>query len=127
MGAAAAVALVLAACGGSGKPEYCSAVDNLKASIKALPSTNTVQNGVSSLKTAVNKVATDAEKVVSTAKSDFPQETSALSSSVNALTSTVKQAASAPTAALLLQLPAQITAVANSVDSLGHAVSSKCG
>lgn len=121
-----AVAL-LAGCGGSSKPSYCSAVTNLESSIKALPSTNIVQNGTSALKSAVSKVQTDANAVVSDAKNDFPSETDALKSSVNALAGTVTTLASSPTAATAAQLPGEISAVATSVKSFTSATSSKCG
>ena len=85
-------AALVAGCGGSSKPSYCGAVSNLENSIKALPSTNVIQSGVSGLESALSTVQTDANKVVSSAKSDFPTETGAVKSSVDALSSTVNAA-----------------------------------
>lgn len=123
-----ATGAALAACGGSGssKPSYCSSLSNLEASIKALPSTDVVTGGTNAIKSALTKVQSDANAVVSSAKNDFPNETSALKSSVDALSNTVKQLATAPTPALIAQVPAQATAVANAVKGFSSATSSKC-
>ncbi len=118
---------LLAACGGSSKPAYCSSISNLETSVKALPSANTISGGVSSFKAAVAKVQSDAAAVVNNAKSDFPSETSAINSSVNALTTTVKQLTSAPSASVIAQLPAEVSAVISSVDNFAKATKSKCG
>jgi hypothetical protein len=119
-------ATLVAGCGGSSKPSYCGAVSNLENSIKALPSTNVIQNGVSGLESALSKVQDDANKVVSSAKSDFPTETAAVKSSVDALSGTVKQLKSSPAPATIAQLPGQIAAVATAVKGFTSATSSKC-
>jgi hypothetical protein len=116
----------VAACGGSSKPSYCSAVSNLESSIKALPSTNIVQTGLNGLKSAVQKVQSDAQTAINNAKSDFPTETSALKSSIDSLSATVKQVASSPSAATIAQLPAQVSAVVTAVDNFQSATKSKC-
>ncbi len=117
---------LIAACGGSSKPSYCSSVSSLESSIKALPSTNVIQNGVSALETAVSKVQSDAQTAVNAAKSDFPSETSALKSSVDTLSATAKQAASSPSPATLVQLPAQVSAVVTAAKNFQSATKSKC-
>jgi hypothetical protein len=122
-----ALALTAAVAGcGSSKPAYCTNVANLKSSVKALPSTNVVQNGVSSLESAVTKVQTNAQAVVSSAKSDFPNETTALKNSVDTLSTTVKQAVSSPSASTLAQIPAQVSAVVTAAKNLENSTSSKC-
>lgn len=121
-----AAGAALAGCGGSGKPSYCSSLSNLEASIRALPNVNVVKNGTSGLESALQKVQSDANAVVKSAKSDFPNESTALKSSVDALSSTVKQVVSSPTPALIAQIPAQATAVANAVTGFHNATSSKC-
>jgi outer membrane murein-binding lipoprotein Lpp len=119
---------LIAGCGSSSsKPDYCSSLSSLEASIKALPSTDVVKNGTSALESALKKVQSDANAVVSGAKSDFPNETSALKSSIDALSTTVKQLTSSPSAATLAQVPGQVTAVANAVKGFTSAASSKCG
>jgi hypothetical protein len=127
MAALLAVALTAALAGcGSSKPAYCTNVDNLKTSVKALPHTNVVQNGLSSLETAVTKVQTNATAVVNSAKSDFPSETTALKNSVTTLDTTVKQAVKSPSAATLAQIPGQVSAVVTSAKNLESSTSSKC-
>jgi hypothetical protein len=116
-----------AGCGSSSKPSYCSSLSNLETSIKALPNVEVVKNGTSALESALQKVQSDANALVSSAKSDFPNESSAVKSSVDALSSTVEQLASSPSAALIAQVPGQVTAVANAAKSLSSATSSKCG
>ncbi len=120
-------AALLAGCGGSSKPAYCSAVTNLESSIKALPNTDVLKNGVSALQTAFTKVQNDATAVVNNAKSDFPSETTALTSSVDALSTTVKQAAANPSPTLLLSVPAQVSALVSAANGFKSATSSKCG
>jgi hypothetical protein len=118
-------AALIAGCGSS-KPSYCSAVNNLENSIKALPSTDVVKNGTSALKSALTKVKDDANSVISAAKADFPSETSALSSSVNALSGTVTQLASSPSTSTAAQLPGQVAAVSTAAKNVKSATSSKC-
>jgi len=129
--AATAAALVLcigalAACGGSSKPSYCSAVSNLESSIKAIPSTNIVESGLNGLKSALSKVQSDAQTAINEAKGDFPNETTALKSSVDALSATVKNAVSSPTPATIAEIPAQASAVVTAVESFQSATKSKC-
>ena len=126
LAALALCTVTLAACGGSSKPSYCSSVSSLESSIKAVPTTNIVQTGLSGLESAVAKVQSDAQTAINDAKSDFPTETSALKSSVDTLSATVKQAANAPSPATLVQLPAQISAVVTAANNFQSATKSKC-
>jgi hypothetical protein len=119
-------AAAVAACGGSSKPSYCSSVSDLKSSIKALPSTNIVQTGLSGLESAVAKVQTDAQTAINDAKSDFPTETSALKSSIDTLSTSAKAAASSPSVTKIAQLPSQVSAVVTAVDNFESATKSKC-
>jgi Spy/CpxP family protein refolding chaperone len=122
-----ALTLVAAGCGSaSSTPSYCTHVDNLKASVKALPNTDVVHNGLNALETSLTKIKTDAQAVVSSAKSDFPTETSALHTSVDALSTTVKSAVSSPSASSLAQIPGQVSAVITAAKNLESATKSKC-
>jgi len=116
----------LAACGGSSKPSYCSAVSNLESSIKAIPSTNIVQTGLSGLESALTKVQSDAQTAINAAKSDFPNETSALKTSIDTLTTTVKQATSSPSASTIAQIPGQVSAVVTAANNFQSTTKSKC-
>ena len=124
--ALAVVAVALAGCGGSSKPSYCSAVSSLESSIKAVPTTDVVQNGLSSLQSAVTKVENDAKAVLDSAKSDFPNETNALKSSINSLTSSVKQLTSSPSVSQVASLAANVGAVVTAANNFKSATSSKC-
>jgi hypothetical protein len=120
------VCLVLAGCGGSSKPGYCSSVDKLKSSIKAIPNTNVIQNGTNALKSQLTEVENNAKAVVDGAKKDFPNETDALKSAVNGLSTTITQLTSSPSAATIAQVPAQISAVSTTVQNFTSATKSKC-
>ena len=126
MGATLIAVLLLAACGGSSKPSYCSSVTDLENSVKGLTNVNVIKNGTSSLKSQVQKIENDAKSVVSGAQSDFPNETSAITSSVNALASSVKQISGKPSASQVVTIGQQATAAANAVKSFANATSSKC-
>jgi hypothetical protein len=95
-------------------------------SIKAVPSTNVVQNGTNALKSALTKVENDANAVVSSAKSDFPNESGALQSSVNSLAASAKALGSNPSAAAIAQTVSDAAAVSTAVQSFSSATSSKC-
>jgi hypothetical protein len=121
-----AVAVALAGCGSS-KPSYCSKLTTLKQSVKDLPSTDVIGNGVNALKANINKVADNANAVVSAAKSDFPNETKAISSSVDSLKTSVSQLQNGASASVLAQTAGNVSALATSVKNFSSATSSKCG
>jgi hypothetical protein len=126
--AAAAIVAVLAGCGGSSKPSYCSQTSALKKSVKDLGSVNVLQGGTSGLSSALQTVETNAQKVVSSAKSDFPSQTDAVNSAISALKETAQSLAASPAQpALIAKLPGEISAVASSIQSFASATSSKCG
>jgi phage-related protein len=120
-----ATVFVLSACGGSGKPAYCSSVSNLKQSVKDLANVKPVQNGTSSVTAAVNKVKDNADAAISAAKSDFSTETQALKTAVDTLVSSVKTLPTA-TASTLPALPSQVAAVTTAATNLANATQSKC-
>jgi hypothetical protein len=124
--AAVAIAVVLAGCGGSSKPSYCSQTANLKKSVQDLGNVNVIQGGTSALTSALSTVESNAQAVVSSAKSDFPTETSAINSSVSALKQSAQQLSGSPTPAVIAKLPGQISAVVTSVQNFSSATSSKC-
>lgn len=122
----AIAAISPSACGGSSKPSYCSSVNNLKKSIKDLPSVNVLQNGVSSLTSALTTIESEAKSAVGKAKSDFPSQSSAVTNSVNALTNSVKQISANPTPSSIVAIGKQVAAVVSSVENFASATSSKC-
>ena len=119
---------LLAGCGGSSKPAYCSPVSKVENAVKSLPTVDDVKtNGVGTLKSALVQLQQNATAAVNQAKSDFSSQTAALKTSVDALSSTVAQVAGTPSVQTLAQLPAEISAVSSAAKNLQSAVSSKCG
>jgi hypothetical protein len=122
-----ATTILLAACGGSSKPGYCSSVNNLKTSVQDLGKVNPVQNGTNSVKSALQKVQSNATSVVDSAKSDFPSQTTAIDDAVSALETTAKLLASNPKQPqLIAQIPGQVKALTSAVDTFINDTKSKC-
>ena len=119
---------LLAGCGSSSKPAYCSPVSKVETAVKSLPTVNDVKkNGIGTLKSAVLQLQQNATAAVNQAKSDFSSQTTALKTSVDALSSTVNQVVGTPSRQTLAQLPAELSAVRTAAKNLQSAVSSKCG
>ncbi len=118
--------LLIAGCGGSSKPSYCSKVSDLEKSVQNLPA-NVSENGVDTLKSSLQTVETNANAVISSAKSDFPNETTAMKTSLDSLHTTVQQLPSSPTAANLATVGTQVAAAVTSVKNFADSTSSKCG
>jgi len=136
-------AVALAGCGGSSstasssqpqasatagsKPAYCASLENLKASIRAIPGPRAIkQNGTNSLDSALAKVKTNATAVVDDAKSQFTSQTRALDSAVGALSTSVSQLSSPPTGAQLQALRPQISAVVTAARELKDSAAPRC-
>jgi hypothetical protein len=127
MVAVAVVALVvLAGCGGSSKPAYCSDRTNLENSVKGVTSLK-LSGIISGLQSQVKTIQSDATSLVDSAKSDFPSQTSAVKTSVNALSSAVTALPSNPSATQIAAVATSAAGVASSVKSFVDASSSKCG
>ena len=119
---------LLAGCGSSSKPAYCSPVSKVETAVKSLPTVDDVKkNGIGTLKSAVLQLQQNATAAVNQAKSDFSSQTTALKTSVDALSSTVNQVVGTPSRQTLAQLPAELSAVRTAAKNLQSAVSSKCG
>ncbi len=125
---ALAVATVLAGCGGSSKPAFCSSLNDLKTSVQDLKNVDVIKNGTSGVTAALQKVQSSAKSVVSSASSDFPTQTQAISGAVTTLETTVGELKSSPTQpSLIAALPAQVSALAKSVQTFATDAKSKCG
>ena len=117
---------VLAGCGGSSKPSYCSDRSNLESSIKGLADVDLASGGLSALQQQLQKVQSNAKALVSSAKSDFPSETNALETSVSNLSDAVKQLGSSPSATQVASLVPDVQSVTSAVKGFADATSSKC-
>ena len=125
--AAVAIVVVLAGCGGSSKPSYCTKTADLKKSVQDLSGVNVIQGGTSALTSALSSVQSNANAVVSSAKNDFPDQTAAITSSIDTLKKSAQSLASSPTQpAVIAQVPGQISAVVKSVQDFSSATKSKC-
>jgi hypothetical protein len=124
--ALAAVALLVAGCGGSSKPDYCSNVSDLEGSIAEIKGIELESGTISTLQADLEKVKTNADAVVSSAKQDFPSETSALKSSVSGLSATANQLPSTPTPQQLLALKSGIESTVTAGKELSSATESAC-
>ena len=124
---ATATTTATASSNNSSKPAYCTSLDNLKTSTKAIPSLAQIkQTGTTSLSSALANVKTNATAVVNDAKAEFKSQTSALDSALSSLSTSVSQLSSPPTAAQLRALRPQLTAVGTAARNLENSASPKC-
>jgi hypothetical protein len=122
-----AVAAVLAGCGGSSKPAFCSSMNELKTSVESLKNVDVIKNGTSEVTSALQKVQSSAKSVVSSAQSDFPTQTQAISGALTTVETTVGELKNSPTQpSLIVALPGQVKALADSVQTFVSDAKSKC-
>jgi uncharacterized protein YukE len=123
-------ALLIAGCGSSSKPAYCTQVTNFENSVKTLEQVEVSPSNISAISTDVQKVATSANEMASAVKGEFAPQISSVKSSVAALAATVKGVASAPSASTLSHavtvVPAQVEALKHSAAEIQEAAKSKC-
>lgn len=124
---AAALAVVVAGCGGSDKPGYCTARSNLEQSVKGLSDLKVLeQGGLGALPDQFRKIEQQAKDLVAQAKSDFPAETSAIESSVNALVAAVKGLPDKAQPQQLAPLVADASAAVNALDRFLSKTEQEC-
>ena len=124
--AAALVLSGLAAGCSSSKPAYCTDAEQLKTSVQNLGNVNVVQNGLSSLQTALTSVKTSASAFITDAKSAYPSETAALKTSLSGLQTAITSAKGQPLATTAAAVVPAVTQVKNSASALQSAASGKC-
>jgi hypothetical protein len=117
--------IVLAGCGGSSKPAYCTDRTNLENSVKGLTSLK-LSSGISGLQSQAKTIQSDATSLANSAKGDFPSQTSDIKASVNDLSSALKAITSTPSASQIASVATSAASVATSVKSFVDASSSKC-
>ena len=85
----------IAACGGddddsaSSSPSLCDDSQALQSSVQDLKDVNVVENGTSSLQSAVTKVKDDADTLVTAAKDEFKPEVDDLTSALSTLATSI--------------------------------------
>src|SRR4051794_26885660 len=128
--AAIAAGLLFAAlggCGGSSKPGYCSDVSDFESAVSGLKDVKPVQNGTSSVKSAIQKVEDTGKAVVDSAQSDFPDQTKAIDQSLDTLGETLKQLGDPSTATqTIAKVPGQVSALSSAAGDFKSATDSKC-
>ena len=120
------MALFVAACGSSSKPEYCSNVSGLEESVAELKAVELESGAGAALEADLKKVQTGADEVVASAKKDFPSETSAVKTSVSSLSTATQELAATPSPQELLALAPKVSGVALASEELSSATESAC-
>jgi hypothetical protein len=118
-------ALAMAFLTGCGKPQYCSDLSTLQASVKDLPSV-AGSKGVSGLEAQLKTIESNAKALQSSAKSDFPTESSAVESSVNQLKTSVSDLPAKPSGTQIAAIGINASAVVSSVNAFTSATNDKC-
>lgn len=121
-----AMALLVTACGGSSKPEYCSDVSSLEGSVEELKGVELQSGALATVEADLKNVQADADAVVSSAKQDFPNETSAVKTSVASLSTATQGLPATPTPQELAVLAASVKSVATAAEELTSASRSAC-
>lgn len=121
----ATLALVLAGCGGSSKPAYCSPRAGLERAISGVTKLSP-SSGVSALEAEFQKVRTSVNKIITEAKRDFPTQTRAIRSSVDSLTTAVRGLSAHPSPTQIAAVASAVSTVLSSAKSFVDATKSKC-
>jgi hypothetical protein len=117
-------AVLLAGCGGSSKPAYCSDVTNFEHAVTQLKSVSSPSALVSETK----KVVSSGQTAIAAVKTSLAPETGALKDSITTLANSVKELSSSGARASALQrIPAEVTAVGTAADNFANAAKPKCG
>ncbi len=124
--ALAAIVVAVTGCGSSSKPEYCSDVSKLEASVHELGVVELESGSLAVLEADLTTVQKNADAVVTSAKEDFPSETSALESSVSSLTDSIDKLPPSPTTQELLLLAPEISSAVKASEELEGATESAC-
>ncbi len=89
-------AALLAGCGSSSKPAYCTQVTNFENSVTTLEQVDVSPSNLNTIATDVEKVGTSAKELESAVKTEFAPQISSVKSSVAALEASMKDSAALP-------------------------------
>ncbi len=134
LAALAAVSLtgvgLLAGCGSSSKPAYCTQVSNLKDSVETLETVEVSPSNLSAISADVQKVGTAAKELGAAVGTEFTPQITAMKSSVTALGATVTQVVTAPSSTSIAHavsaVPAEIDAVKRAAAEVQEVTKTKC-
>jgi hypothetical protein len=121
---------IIAGCGGSSKPGYCTQVTNFKNSVKTLEQVEVSPSNLSTISADVQKVGTSAKELASAVGTEFAPQISSMKSAVAALEATAKEVASSPSSTTIAHavsvVPAQLEALKHSSAEIQEVTKSKC-
>jgi hypothetical protein len=122
--------VLLAGCGSSSKPAYCTQVTNFESSVNTLEQAEVSPSNLSTITTDAQKVGTSSKELVSTVKTEFAPQINSMKSSVAALEATLKELASAPSSSTLSHavtaIPPQVEALKRSAAEIQEVTKSQC-
>src|SRR5829696_694257 len=110
---------------GCGKPEYCSKVNDLRASLGTMKD-DLGRGNAAAIQTEFETVKSNTDAVGTAAESDFPKETRALQSSISKLTSAIAALPTPPSRNDAMGLVDDVDAVSTAVNKFKSATRSKC-
>jgi hypothetical protein len=123
-------AALLAGCGSSSKPAYCTQVKNFKDSVKTLEQVEVSPSNLNAITTDVKKVGTSAKEVASAVGTEFAPQINSVKGSIGALEASVKQLVSAPSSSTLAHaasvIPAQVEALKRATNEVKEVTKTKC-
>jgi hypothetical protein len=121
-----AIAVVVTGCGSSSKPEYCSNVIKLEASVHELGVVKLESGFLATVEADLETVEKNTNAVVRSATEDFPSESRALESSVSSLSYMFNKLPPSPTTKQLLQLAPEISGTVKAAEEFSSATESAC-
>jgi hypothetical protein len=123
-------AALLAGCGSSSKPAYCTQVANFESSVKTLEQVEVSPSNLATITTDVQKLGASAKELESAVKTEFAPQINSMKSSVAALEASMKELGSSPSTSTLAHtavvVPPQVEALKRSTSEIQDVTKSKC-
>lgn len=126
IGALAAFAVGVAACGGADEPAYCADREALEQSLAGLADVDVRTGGIGALTDQLDEVERDASALVDSARDEFGDEAAALRSAIARFESSARATLADPSAADAAELQADAADVTVAFEALSDAVESSC-
>lgn len=111
---------------GTGQPEVCAAMDDLRASVEDLASVPVDRNGLSALSAQLSEIREDLRRVRTSASGEYAPEVAALDSALDALQTSLQEATADPSSTTLGRVLQEVGSVGAAMRELGTAVGETC-
>jgi len=111
---------------GTGQPEVCAALDDLRASVDDLASVPVDRNGLSALSQQLSEIREDLRSVRTSGSGEYAPEVAALDSALDALQTSLQEATADPSSATLGRVLQEVGAVGAAMRELSAAVGDTC-